>query len=107
MLPVRSTSPFAREDRREINPLSETLRVAALGGGTGLPNVLRGLCPLLYAGSPRLHGGTPSDRLVAIVTTTDDGGSSGRLRREFGVTPPGDIRNCLAALAEDQSMITA
>ena len=92
---------------REGSPFGATLRVAALGGGTGLPNVLRGLCALLYAGSSRSHQTVPNDRLVAIVTTTDDGGSSGRLRREFGVIPPGDIRNCLAALAEDQSMITA
>ncbi|MBA2303472.1 MAG: YvcK family protein, partial [Acidobacteria bacterium] len=105
MLPMSSIStPPAH---RDSSPLSANLRVAALGGGTGLPNVLRGLCALLYAGSSRGHDTQPSDRLVAIVTTTDDGGSSGRLRREFGVTPPGDIRNCLAALAEDQSLITA
>jgi uncharacterized cofD-like protein len=83
------------------------LRVAALGGGTGLPNVLRGLCSLLYGGTARGDAGFRSDQLVAIVTTTDDGGSSGRLRREFGVIPPGDIRNCLAAMAADQSLITA
>jgi uncharacterized cofD-like protein len=83
------------------------LRVAALGGGTGLPNVLRGLCSLLYGGTGRGDVGFRGDQLVAIVTTTDDGGSSGRLRREFGVIPPGDIRNCLAAMAEDQSLITA
>lgn len=82
------------------------LRVAALGGGTGLPNVLRGLCPLLYGGAPRGQGSVRTDQLVAIVTTSDDGGSSGRLRREFGVIPPGDVRNCLAALAEDQSLMT-
>lgn len=88
-------------------PFPGPLRVAALGGGTGLPNVLRGLCALLYGGTQRGEAGLPADHLVAIVTTTDDGGSSGRLRREFGVLPPGDIRNCLAALAADQSLITA
>ena len=81
------------------------LRIAALGGGTGLPNVLRGLCSLLFAGTPRGHEDCVPDRLVAIVTTTDDGGSSGRLRRELGSIPPGDIRNCLAAIA-DRSLIT-
>jgi len=105
MMPI---SPAAMPSaRHEGSPLGANLRVAALGGGTGLPNVLRGLCALLYAGSSRSHQTLPNDRLVGIVTTTDDGGSSGRLRREFGVIPPGDIRNCLAALAEDQSMITA
>jgi uncharacterized cofD-like protein len=63
------------------------LRVVAFGGGTGLPVLLRGL----------------KDRvgdLTAIVTVTDDGGSSGRLREELGVAPPGDVRNCLVALAQ-------
>jgi uncharacterized cofD-like protein len=93
--------------RRRAAPSTDRLRIAAVGGGTGLPNVLRGLCSLLYGGSSRRDGVVATDQLVAIVTTTDDGGSSGRLRREFGVIPPGDIRNCLAAMAEDQSLITA
>jgi uncharacterized cofD-like protein len=64
----------------------EDLRVVAFGGGTGLPVLLRGL----------------RDRvgdLTAVVTVADDGGSSGRLRQELGVAPPGDVRNCLVALA--------
>jgi len=81
------------------------LRIAALGGGTGLPNVLRGLCTLLFPGGLRGQVDCTPDRLVAIVTTTDDGGSSGRLRRELGSIPPGDIRNCLAAVA-DRSLIS-
>jgi uncharacterized cofD-like protein len=93
-------------DPRSAVRCAAGLRVAAIGGGTGMPNVLRGLRALLYAGV-RTADATAADRLVAIVTTTDDGGSSGRLRREFGIVPPGDIRNCLAALAEDQSMLTA
>ena len=67
--------------------------------------MLRGLCSLLFAGVPRGHEDCAPHRLVAIVTTTDDGGSSGRLRHELGSIPPGDIRNCLAAVA-DRSMIT-
>lgn len=101
-----ATSLSSPADQRHAAPFPYGLRVAALGGGTGLPNVLRGLCPLLYGGA-RGEDGAPADRLVAIVTTTDDGGSSGRLRREFGIIPPGDVRNCLAAMAEDQSLITA
>jgi uncharacterized cofD-like protein len=101
----QSSSLPATAHQREVFSFPASLRVAALGGGTGLPNVLRGLCPLLYAGADRED--SPSDRLVAIVTTSDDGGSSGRLRKEFGIIPPGDIRNCLAALAEDQSLLTA
>ena len=79
-------------------------RVVALGGGTGLPNVLRGLRPVLYGGDGRT-GTPPRDRLVAIVATSDDGGSSGRLRTEFNMVPPGDIRNCLAALSDNQALI--
>lgn len=75
-------------------------RVAAIGGGTGLPNVLRGLRPLLY---PDGVTDTNRHRLAAIVATSDDGGSSGRLRAEFNMIPPGDIRNCLAALSDDAS----
>jgi uncharacterized cofD-like protein len=66
--------------------------ITALGGGTGLSSLLRGL---------KL---APVD-LTAIVTVADDGGSSGRLRRELGILPPGDIRNCLVALADDESLM--
>ena len=78
-------------------------RVVALGGGTGLPNVLRGLRPILCGADGSAAEGR--DRLVAIVATSDDGGSSGKLRAEFNVIPPGDIRNCLAALSDNDSLI--
>jgi uncharacterized cofD-like protein len=68
-----------------------------VGGGTGLSALLRGLKH--YTGSDRLR------QLTGVVTVTDDGGSSGRLRREFGVLPPGDIRNCLVALADDEDLL--
>jgi len=78
-------------------------RVVAIGGGTGLPNVLRGLRPILYGTDPADL--LPADRLVAIVATSDDGGSSGKLRAEFNIIPPGDIRNCLAALSDNHALI--
>lgn len=68
-------------------------KIVAIGGGTGLSTLLRGL--KLY-----------SSNITAIVTVADDGGSSGRLRRDFGVLPPGDIRNCLAALADEEKLLT-
>ena len=71
----------------------EAPKVVAIGGGTGLATLLRGL---------KSH--TP--HITAIVTVADDGGSSGRLRRELGLLPPGDFRNCIAALAEDEALIT-
>ncbi|MDP6793642.1 MAG: YvcK family protein [Anaerolineales bacterium] len=68
-------------------------RVVAIGGGTGLAVLLRGL---------KEH----TSNIAAIVTVADDGGSSGRLRRELGVPPPGDLRNCMAALADDEALLT-
>src|SRR5271165_2305458 len=74
------------------------LRIVAIGGGTGLSTVLRGL--KTFARQSDLLD------LTAIVTVTDDGGSSGRLRREFDVLPPGDIRNCMVALSEDSALLS-
>jgi uncharacterized cofD-like protein len=72
-------------------------RIVALGGGTGLPVVLQGVCAAYDDES------IVRDRITAIVTMTDDGGSSGRLRKEFGMLPPGDVRSCLAAMAAADS----
>ena len=80
------------------------MKVVAIGGGTGLSVLLRGLKQWV---GPDASSGSPSiSRLTAVVTVTDEGGSSGRLRRDFGMLPPGDIRNCLAALAEDEKILT-
>jgi len=68
-----------------------------VGGGTGLSALLRGLKTYV--------GGESLGELTGVVTVTDDGGSSGRLRREFGVLPPGDIRNCIVALADDEALL--
>ena len=73
--------------------LSRGPKIVVIGGGTGLSNLLRGLKHY-------------SSNITAIVTVADDGGSSGRLRREMGVLPPGDIRNCLAALADEEKLLT-
>ena len=77
------------------------LRVVAIGGGTGLSALLQGLKP--YARP--IGGSQPALDITAVVTVTDDGGSSGRLRREFDVLPPGDIRNCMVALSQDSALL--
>jgi uncharacterized cofD-like protein len=92
------------------------IKFVAIGGGTGLSTLLKGLKPYIdppasdalskteaHAGQPRI---SPRISLTAIVTVTDDGKSSGRLRGEFSVLPPGDIRNCLVALADEDRLIT-
>jgi uncharacterized cofD-like protein len=80
-------------------------RVVALGGGTGLSTVLRGLKEYVAARRPEKKPRPIAD-LAAVVTVTDDGGSSGRLRREYRVLPPGDIRNCMVALSKDEHLLT-
>ena len=73
--------------------LQQGYKVVAIGGGTGLSTLLRGLK-------------RSTSNLTAVVTVSDDGGSSGRLQKELGVLPPGDIRNCLVALADDEALVT-
>ncbi|HEY8297803.1 MAG TPA: YvcK family protein [Candidatus Baltobacteraceae bacterium] len=73
--------------------LQQGYKIVAVGGGTGLSTLLRGL---------KLK----TTNLTAVVTVSDDGGSSGRLQKELGVLPPGDVRNCLVALADDEAMVT-
>lgn len=80
------------------------MQVVAIGGGTGLSTLLRGLKHHVDEPVRRAQFSPPITRLTAIVTVTDEGGSSGRLRRDLGVLPPGDIRNCLVALAEDEDL---
>jgi uncharacterized cofD-like protein len=89
----------------------EGLRVVAIGGGTGLSTLLRGLKRHVISLSPSgsaLPAAIPPfiSRLTGIVTVTDDGGSSGRLRQELGVPPPGDIRNCMTALSDDEELLS-
>ncbi len=77
----------------ERRTLIKGAKIVALGGGTGLSTLLRGLKHY-------------TSNITAVVTVSDDGGSSGRLQRELGVLPPGDIRNCLVALADSERLIT-
>lgn len=93
-------APFARGRRQRFIDLmvdharqANGLRLVALGGGSGLPSVLRG-----FKGQ--------TQNITAIVTVADDGGSTGKLRQEYGVLAPGDLRQNIAALADDESLIT-
>ena len=79
------------------------LQLVALGGGTGLSTLLSGLKQLVGAHDER--GGLWLESLAGIVTVSDDGGSSGRLRDELQMLPPGDIRNCIVALSEDSTLL--
>jgi uncharacterized cofD-like protein len=74
-------------------------RIVALGGGTGLPILLRGLKAALFPSGWTWVSDRDRECLTAVVTVADDGGSSGRLRREYSIPPPGDVRNCLLALS--------
>jgi len=91
--------PFIKPGRPIVNTLSTHRRkgrgprCVVIGGGHGISMVLMGLKKYSY-------------RLTAVVTVADDGGSSGRLRESMGILPPGDLRNCLAALSDDETMIT-
>ena len=93
---VTAVRPYGTD--RMIDALLDTrlkrgYKIVTIGGGTGLATLLRGL---------KKH----TSNLSAVVTVSDDGGSSGRLQKELGVLPPGDIRNCLVALADDEALVT-
>ncbi len=109
-MPVKTTSAAEHEPELTTPIRRSSLRVVAIGGGTGLSTLLRGL--RRYAPSPQIIEPdaipTPSliSDLAAVVTVTDDGGSSGRLRRHFNMLPPGDLRNCMVALADDEALLS-
>jgi uncharacterized cofD-like protein len=91
---VRATSSGGGVlDTLRARRLEQGYNIVAIGGGTGLSTLLRGLK-------------RRTRNLTAIVTVSDDGGSSGRLQKELGVLPPGDVRNCLVALADDEALVT-
>ncbi|MBE2221780.1 MAG: YvcK family protein [Anaerolineae bacterium] len=99
MLGRRLIAPFRHPDEQvaetlyHYNRQGRGSRIVAIGGGTGMPSLLRGLKEY-------------TRNITAIVTVADDGGSSGRLRRELGLLPPGDFRNNIAALARDEALMT-
>ncbi len=96
------SAPSSGSDRAVA---ARPLRVVAIGGGTGLSTLLRGLRRHVLA--PGQTGNEPAQiaDLAAVVTVTDDGGSSGRLRRGFNMLPPGDLRNCMVALSEEEDLL--
>ena len=88
---------------------SGSVRVVAIGGGTGLSTLLRGLKPYVAfpgAGPSPTSSSAYISELCAVVTVSDDGGSSGRLRKELNMLPPGDIRNCIVALSQDEALLS-
>lgn len=97
-----ASAPFGDADSAV---LTHSMRVVAIGGGTGLSTLLRGLRRhVLAPGQAGATGALISD-LAAVVTVTDDGGSSGRLRTGFNMLPPGDLRNCMVALSEEEALL--
>jgi uncharacterized cofD-like protein len=102
-----SSEPLTSDSRTRLtfNTIAP-LRVVAIGGGTGLSTLLRGLRRFVaIPGQSAAEAGLIAD-LAAVVTVTDDGGSSGRLRKDFNMLPPGDLRNCMVALSEEEDMLT-
>jgi uncharacterized cofD-like protein len=87
-------SSLPRVSPGQRSALTSPLRIVSIGGGTGLSTLLSGL---------KQHA--PAAEIAAVVTVSDDGGSSGRLRRDFDILPPGDIRNCMTALSEDEDLL--
>ena len=102
---MNSAPASARKTSDELQSPAGALRVVAIGGGTGLSTLLRGLRRHVIApGQPAVAPGLIAD-LAAVVTVTDDGGSSGRLRKGFNMLPPGDLRNCMVALSEEEDLL--
>lgn len=96
---------YGHSENLSASPDKSGIRVVAIGGGTGLSTLLKGLKRyVVNPKSPSAESPAVGD-LAAIVTVTDDGGSSGLLRKEFNILPPGDIRNCIVALSQDEALL--
>jgi uncharacterized cofD-like protein len=107
--PAKTRTATAVVHRRRSSDAAG-IRVVAIGGGTGLSTLLRGLRRFVATPHHALDSCEEAPCLIsdlaAVVTVTDDGGSSGRLRRGFNMLPPGDLRNCMVALSEDEHLIS-
>jgi uncharacterized cofD-like protein len=98
-------SSLTRASTLQKSILKAPLRIVSIGGGTGLSTLLSGLKKHARGGEELPEAGSPVVEITAVVTVSDDGGSSGRLRRDLDIPPPGDIRNCMAALSEDEPLL--
>ena len=98
--------PHQRAKSSEQDTEASDLRVVAIGGGTGLSTLLKGLKRFVLTPTLAATGQTAIRELCGVVTVSDDGGSSGRLRKEFNMLPPGDVRNCIVALSEDEALLS-
>src|SRR5438309_9607312 len=98
--------PPLRTNSSESGKPGPELRVVAIGGGTGLSTLLKGLKRYVMTPDTAPAGQPTIRERSGLVTVSDDGGSSGRLRKEFNMLPPGDIRNCIAALSEDEALLS-
>jgi uncharacterized cofD-like protein len=98
---VRDAAEDVFNDPQAVKPL----RVVAIGGGTGLSTLLRGMRGHVAGFRQDSNEQALIADLAAVVTVTDDGGSSGRLRRDFNMLPPGDLRNCMVALCEEEDLL--
>jgi uncharacterized cofD-like protein len=97
---------MALNSERSYARAGQPIRVVAIGGGTGLSTLLKGLKRYTVTATETPSGSPYITDLTAVVTVSDDGGSSGRLRRELNMLPPGDVRNCLVALSADENLLS-
>src|SRR5258708_196839 len=95
-----------RTNSSDTGKAGPELRVVAIGGGTGLSTLLKGLKRYVMSPALAIQGQPTIRELSGVVTVSDDGGSSGRLRKEFNMLPPGDVRNCIVALSEDEALLS-
>src|ERR1019366_10793453 len=94
-----------RTNSSDTGKAGPELRVVAIGGGTGLSTLLKGLNRYVMSPAAATSGQPTIRELCGVVTVSDDGGSSGRLRKEFNMLPPGDLRNCMVALAQEGDLL--